>query len=276
MRYRPASTYAGPQPLLRGIWLGVMMLLVALSTIQPLAAQQFDHDNTFFPLDFVHSRVNCDTCHLQRVFKGTPTRCDGCHGTQGRMRAIAPSARHIPIIEDCHFCHQGLTWQGAVRVDHYAVLGSCQGCHNGVIASGKNANHIQSSENCDNCHRTNHWLNAVFDHSEIVGNCQSCHNGLIATGKPPDHILSGDNCQDCHRTLAWLPVPRVDHGSVIGSCSSCHNNVIAIGQPADHVVTNEECNVCHLTTNWTTITSNRQASAPSSRPGVTDSGWIER
>jgi hypothetical protein len=237
--------------------IGVLLaVLLTLFNCPASLAQQFDHDNTRFPLDFTHQRVACDSCHLQNVFAGTPIQCRACHNNSARIRASAPSPTHIRHTGECEFCHLSGSWENVGRVDHYAVIGTCQSCHNGFTATGKHPGHVQSSEVCDNCHRTNSWANAVFDHSNISTNCQNCHNGTRATGKPADHLLSNSTCDDCHNTLAWTPA-QVDHISVIGSCSSCHNNIIAIGKAADHPATTEECNVCHSTTTFTNPTSPR-------------------
>ncbi len=237
--------------------IAAMALLLSLLFV-PAVAQEttrsFDHDETNFPLDFVHARVACDSCHVQGVFRGTPTRCHQCHTLSGRIQASAPSPNHIRTTTDCEFCHRAGVWEQVTRVDHFAVTGSCQSCHNGVIATGKNPGHIQSSDNCDDCHRTFTWLGAVFDHSGISASCISCHNGVVATPKHPQHIQTTDTCEDCHRTISWVPVVRVDHNAVFGACSTCHNGVIAEGKDADHVVTTEECDVCHSTLNWTDVT----------------------
>ncbi len=236
-------------------WLNMLsaLLLTLLSVatmISPANAQSFDHDETNFPLDIVHAREKCDACHIQGVFKGTPTQCSGCHSNSGRIQASAPSAKHMRTTNDCEFCHQTGNWENVARVDHFAVTGECQSCHNNVVAVGKHPGHIESSDVCDNCHRTNSWLDAVFDHAGITGNCQLCHNGVIATGKNTNHILSTDNCEDCHRTTGFSPVYTVDHISVIGNCSSCHNGIIAGGKHPTHMLTNQECDNCHTTVAW--------------------------
>jgi len=237
----------------------LMVLAMGASAQSSTPGQPFYHDETNFPLDFVHSRVSCDSCHIQAVFIGTPTRCASCHTHSGLIRATAPSPTHIRTTEDCEFCHQAGGWESVGKVDHFAVVGTCQSCHNGVIATGKNQGHIQSSDNCDDCHRTFTWLGAVFDHSDIMGNCQSCHNGVTADGKNPTHILTTDNCDDCHRTVSWTPVLRVDHVAVLGSCSSCHNGVTATGKDVNHFITTLECDNCHNTLNWITLEFRHQS-----------------
>lgn len=235
------------------IWL--LVLVTASAVAADADKRVFDHDQTSFPLDYIHARVNCDICHVQRVFAGTPTRCHECHQQGGRIRASAPSPMHIRTTNDCEFCHQSGSWENVFRVDHFAVTGSCQSCHDGITAIGKDPGHIQSSDNCDDCHRTFSFQDAVFDHSGIAASCISCHNGISATGKPPLHILTSDTCEDCHRTISWVPVIQVDHDAVIGTCSSCHNGVTAEGKNAEHIVTTEECDVCHSTLNWTDVTN---------------------
>ena len=220
-------------------------------------AQDFNHDETDFPLDATHERVSCDNCHIKAVFQGTPTQCWSCHSLTGRIRASTASPQHISTTRDCEYCHQTGNWAYVVKVDHFAVLGTCQSCHDGVTALGKDPGHIQSSDVCDDCHRTFLWADAGFDHTGVVGNCIGCHNGVTATGKNPTHILTTDVCEDCHSTISWSPVIRVDHNAVIGSCFSCHNGVVAQGkeQIPDHDMvagsTSNDCALCHSSLAWT-------------------------
>lgn len=232
----------------------LLTLLLFTGMPQIANAQKFDHDETLFPLDIVHAREKCDACHIQGVFKGTPTQCSGCHSNTGRIQASAPSPKHMRTTDDCEFCHQTGNWENVVRVDHFAVTGECQACHNGIVAIGKHPGHIQSSDVCDNCHRTNSWHDAVFDHEGITGNCQICHNGVIATPKNTNHMLTTDNCEDCHTTFTFAPVYKVDHISVIGTCSSCHNNIIAEGKTPTHMPTVLGCESCHTTISWSNST----------------------
>jgi hypothetical protein len=58
-------------------------------TISKWSAGSFDHNKTDYPLDGAHSRVRCVQCHTQqkeldarviRLYRGTPKKCDECHG----------------------------------------------------------------------------------------------------------------------------------------------------------------------------------------------------
>lgn len=208
---------------------------------------EFNHDETNFPLDFRHAIVDCESCHVEGIFIGTPRQCGSCHSNSGRIKASAPSSQHIRVVGDCDYCHTPTLWSNVVRVDHAAVQGSCASCHNDVIAEGKNPGHVPSSNICDACHTTLSWK---FYHIDTTSNCVSCHNGGIAEGKNPGHITSTASCEDCHNTRDWVPVVRVDHGSVIGTCFSCHNGVIAEGKDPSHVPSSNDCEVCHSALGW--------------------------
>ena len=234
-----------------GTWL--IALITFLCGFLPVAVaaldlgQEFDHDETRFPLDFKHALAACESCHQQGIFVGAPRRCADCHSNTGRIKASAAPNTHIRVIGDCDYCHTADSWANLPRIDHSVVVGNCANCHNGVVSTGKNAGHVASSNICDDCHTTYSWK---FYHVNISSNCVFCHNGSIAEGKNPAHILSTDNCEDCHRTSKWSPVVKVDHGAVLGTCVSCHNGVIAQGKGPSHVPSSDDCALCHRVTGW--------------------------
>ena len=233
--------------------ISLITILLSTCSIYAHAAdteQVFNHDETYFPLDSTHSLVNCESCHIQGIFIGTPMQCWRCHSSTGRIRASVASPQHISTTQDCDFCHRSGGWANVFKVDHFAVLGSCQSCHNGITATGKNVGHIQSSNVCDDCHRTFSWLGTVFNHTGIVSNCFDCHNSIVATGKNPAHILTTNTCEDCHSPIGWSPVIKVDHSAVIGSCFSCHNGIIAEGKSDGHIVSSNDCATCHSSLAW--------------------------
>jgi hypothetical protein len=47
----------------------VCTFLLLLSTQLMAADTEFDHFNTGFPLDGLHERVQCDSCHVSGTFK---------------------------------------------------------------------------------------------------------------------------------------------------------------------------------------------------------------
>ena len=239
MRFIFASDY-------RKLLAGLLLLLAAWSQAQ---GASFDHDATRFPLQGFHRFVECETCHVNGRFKGTPMDCVACHGGSSQIPGGGKTLHHMPTTNACSDCHRPEGWQIVTRFDHSQVIGHCGQCHNGIIQPGKPANHIVSSDQCDSCHNTLSWNRAQFDHSGITQPCSSCHNGSTATGKPGNHIQTSAECGTCHNTRAWLPA-GFDHSGITQPCSSCHNGSTATGKPGNHIQTTAECGSCHNTRAW--------------------------
>lgn len=183
-------------------WL--LFVAMVLSAHFVAAAEPFNHDTTGYLLNGAHTQVRCETCHVHGIFKGTPQRCQGCHGDAATIALTKKGPNHVTTIAPCDDCHTEFNWANA-RMDHTVVTGTCLSCHNGVKATGKSVNHVPSADTCDDCHITIAWTPARFDHSGVTGPCMNCHNGVIATGKPPGHIPTTDDCSSCHTTTAWIP-----------------------------------------------------------------------
>lgn len=227
---------------------------------ESLIAAEFDHDATRFPLDGFHRFVECEVCHINGRFKGTPKDCRSCHGGSSLIPGGGKSMHHILSSDNCADCHSESAWAQVTRFDHSQVIGNCYSCHNGTQQTGKPVNHVVSSNQCEACHNTLTWSVARFDHSGITAVCSSCHNGQIATGKPGDHINTSAECDQCHSTRGWTPA-SFDHSNITGSCSSCHNGIDATGKDSSHFVTNRECDYCHNTSSWSISRFIHQSSA---------------
>lgn len=226
----------------------LITLLTLLLTQISHADDSFDHDTTGFLLSGAHSRLRCESCHMHGIFKGTPLRCQGCHGQASTIATTRKGPVHIESNEACDDCHTEVSWLNA-RMDHVAITGSCVSCHNGVKAAGKHSRHVQSHNRCEDCHRTIAWKPARFDHSGITGSCFSCHNGTTAKGKSPNHIQSGNSCEDCHRTTGWVPA-GFDHSNITSGCFTCHNGTRATGKSPGHIASSNNCDDCHRTSAW--------------------------
>lgn len=210
--------------------------------------EEFDHGLSGFILTGQHSILSCESCHIRGIFKGIPTRCEGCHDRVSQIASSIKPLNHLQTNASCDDCHTDSAWS-LVRMDHSELTGSCETCHNGTRAEGKPVDHVQTSSSCDSCHLTVAWIPARFDHNNVSGQCYNCHNGTTATGKTPDHIASGTACDDCHSTFAWIPA-RFDHSNITNQCLTCHNGVTATGKDNNHFVTTEDCSVCHSTSYW--------------------------
>ncbi len=179
---------------------GALLVLVAAGGVsaQRGPGAVFDHFTTAFRLDGAHQFAECESCHVDGQFVGTPTRCGGCHAEGTRVRATPRPAQHIATTELCDSCHRTNTWAPVIAVDHLETLGTCASCHDGRHALGKPANHIPASNQCGDCHRTTAFSPATFDHAGITSACVSCHNGTTAVGKPVNHVPATNLCEDCH------------------------------------------------------------------------------
>jgi predicted CXXCH cytochrome family protein len=231
--------------------------MVKVAAVTPAAvvndAVGFDHASTGFFLEGAHAIADCSSCHLQGVFKGTPTQCNTCHAPGSRMSGQSMPAGHIKATPICEECHSSQQWTPLVRMNHDVVNGSCSSCHNGKNAAGKSSGHISSGNDCETCHTTFSWTTSIFDHSGVApGTCFTCHNGSRATGKKTNHVASANTCDDCHSTNAWTPA-LFDHGGVTGNCSSCHNGTTATGRNGTHIQTTSLCEDCHGTTSFSPV-----------------------
>ena len=159
---------------MKRILLAVLALALASLPFSDTASAQsngafFDHDLTEFPLTGRHQTTNCEDCHVDGTFEGTPMNCNVCHGAGSSRAETRPSTSHVPIQTSCSDCHTTRYWEPA-RMDHSTITGNCSSCHLGSSAQTKPAGHIQSSDQCSDCHGTLSWQGARFDHASIVDN----------------------------------------------------------------------------------------------------------
>ncbi len=278
----------------------------------------FDHSKTAFPLTGSHSNVNCQNCHVNNVFKGTPKDCVSCHS--------GDDAHKGQFGTDCASCHNTSKWQDAT-FDHsktaFPLTGShnnvnCQSCHvNNVFKgtpkdcvschSGDDAHKGQFGTNCASCHNTSKWQDATFDHSQtafpLTGShngvaCQNCHVNNVFKGTPQDCASChsnddahqgrfGTDCASCHNTSNWQDA-TFDHSKsgfpltgahVNVNCQNCHVNNVFQGTPSACSSCHQEpaihsglfgtdCSSCHTTSAWTPASFNGQHTFPINHGGA--------
>jgi hypothetical protein len=232
-------------------------------------ARDFNHLSTGFPLLGLHTTVECGSCHVAGIFKGTPKNCAGCHTKGMRVVATPKSLKHLVTTEPCEVCHtNAVTFYGA-RYNHgKAVTGQCTTCHNGVIATGRAASHSSGNKltkSCDSCHRTYAWLPANWNHFGNTAACVTCHDvgkdgaayrKIAIAGTSPEafahNALNASlSCESCHHNYSSWYGATYDHAAAGSVCSSCHNGSRATGKSSGHAVTTAECSECHIgTTSW--------------------------
>jgi len=206
----------------------------------------------------IDTTEECNACHTTEAWvasfdHSTLTSSQSCIDCHNGTQATGKTATHINTSDNCGACHAtGPTpWipVAPANVDHNEVIGTCSSCHNGTTATGKPADHIDTTAECDTCHSVGAWLPAVVDHSSFVNNCIDCHNGTNASGKSNTHISTSDLCESCHAKFPanWAPVAptSVDHAQVVGTCTSCHNGTIASGKGPNHISSSDNCDTCH-------------------------------
>ena len=156
----------------------------------------FDHARATYPLTGLHFPVACEKCHINKIFKGTPTECNACH---------AKNDKHYGQFgPNCSACHNTGGWLPST-FNHALNRFPLTGAHVGLA--------------CTSCHS-----NFNFQSTSPV--CVSCH------GEPGYHAgVFGTDCAKCHSTINWSASYNGSHPNIDGknginhegaSCKDCH------------------------------------------------------
>jgi hypothetical protein len=260
----------------------------------------FNHNLANFKLTGRHANVACLNCHVNNVFRGTPSNCKTCHASD--------DAHNGQFGSDCGSCHTTGGWKPATfnhNLANFKLTGrhvnvACLNCHVNNVFKGTPSNckacHAsddahkgQFGSDCGSCHTTGGWKPATFDHNlsnfKLTGrhvsiNCSSCHINNVYKGTPTNcntcHAGNdthkgqfGPDCGSCHSTSGWTPA-NFDHSrsgfALTGAhaslnCSQCHSSGVYSGlsascnschaEPAVHAgMFGTNCGQCHTTNNW--------------------------
>jgi hypothetical protein len=211
----------------------------------------FDHSTAKFKLDGKHTSADCESCHSNGVFEGTPTTCIGCHQKDDEHAGN--------LGQDCAACHTTAGWKPAT-FDHSKADFKLDGEHSEVA--------------CEKCHLTKAY-------KDTPSACYACHE------KDDDHKGKyGKDCAACHSTNGWKPATfdhnlskfRLDGGHANVTCEKCHPNARFAGtplvcegchsDPAYHSgMFNQSCSSCHNTSAWLPATYNGPHSFPMNHGG---------
>jgi hypothetical protein len=153
----------------------------------------FDHSLAAFKLEGEHAEAACESCHVNKQFKGTPTDCYSCHQKDDDHNGQFGT--------DCAACHNPSSWDN-VSFDHNRSNFPLTGAHANVA--------------CENCH-----ANGQFQGLSTA--CATCH------AEPASHAGQfGTDCAACHSTTAWKPAEfngkhsfPIRHGGG-ATCATCH------------------------------------------------------
>ena len=133
------------------------LLLLAKTSSDSVAKTKFDHLTTGFRLEGAPRAAECESCHTDGVFAGTPTNCENCHTQASRIQATWKPPTHLQTSNSCDACHRSFAWVSVARFDHLEVRGTCSSCHNNMIVAGQQPQHIPTTAECDSCHNTRFW-----------------------------------------------------------------------------------------------------------------------
>ncbi|GIV30823.1 MAG: hypothetical protein KatS3mg029_0174 [Saprospiraceae bacterium] len=222
------------------------------------ADDNFNHDNTGFPLTGAHTALECLDCHANG-FSGTPSDCVACHETQFNNTT---NPDHVALglptsCDDCHTTEPG--WAPATFAIHdqfWELTGA----------------HAEIANECAACHAGNY--------NSTPNTCVGCHQSDYDESANPSHVNLAlpSSCDDCHTTEpGWAPAafPIHDdfwpllgaHASISDDCAACHggnyNNTpnTCVGCHQDdynqttdpnHVVNQypTDCTICHDENAW--------------------------
>jgi len=180
----------------------------ACHTADGWAPAKFDHNLAAFKLEGAHANVACEKCHVNNVYKGTPSDCYSCHKQDDEHNGRFGT--------DCSACHNPSDWRDA-SFDHdrsnFPLTGAhvdlaCERCHSNGQFQGLNTACVACHENpgfhrgafgtnCAECHNTFNWFDAqYFGPHPTFGE----HGGI-------NH--EGATCRDCHPSTVFAYLPCV-------------------------------------------------------------------
>jgi hypothetical protein len=132
---------------------------------------RFDHDWTGFKLTGKHTQSDCQSCHVNNVYKGTPHLCVSCH-----KEPPVPKVHRSHYGTSCAQCHSTSTWAHAAfehkkfSINHGRRQNTCATCHTDMSQPKKYT--------CYNCHEHRpQKIERIHARRNIesLQNCVDCH-----------------------------------------------------------------------------------------------------
>ncbi len=224
--------------LLAGVWALALLVFPTSVRTQWETPNRAFHKATGFPLDGRHQTVPCQACHVNGVFKGTPTTCFSCHWIRRQ-----DDRYKTRLGAQCEACHTTTSWLPA-RWNHAAQAGVALSPQHLTLA-------------CDTCHRDGNFSTPGVD-------CASCHMRDYQATTQPNHAAAGfpTACETCHRpsdvSFQQATFNHNQYFPLVGAhatqaCATCHRNSVYKGTPTD-------CVGCHRA-DYDRTTSPNHASA---------------
>ncbi len=236
---------------------------------------RFDHSETSFLLEGLHTEAQCAECHIDGQFEGLSTTCSECH--------TEPEMHTGLFLESCDTCHSADGWSPALLenqiFEHSSQAGfslirhtkdyetqalTCISCHQNDLKEFE----VQT---CITCHR-DYDAEFMGQHQVVYGaDCLGCHDGLdrYSDFKHEDvFLLDGKHatttCESCHHDHVFQGTPSLCvechaepaiHANWFGlKCQNCHTNdawipaaMLRHGFPLEHGDGDpQSCTTCHV------------------------------
>lgn len=221
--------------------------------------EAFDHDLTGFVLEGKHTRVDCKTCHTNKMTDPmSHNRCADCHADFHQGEFITLTRK-----PDCKDCHTVEGFSGSVytiemhnnsvfplKGSHLATpciachqkddqwtfrnIGSkCADCHSD-IHQGFLAEKYYPQQACEQCHVPDTWAAITFDHRQTGYELQGRHEQTA--------------CISCHvpdaESKEFKVIPFAGQTT---TCMECHDN---IHDRQFDIEGQTDCRRCHLFDAW--------------------------
>jgi hypothetical protein len=222
----------------------------------------FDHTNTDFPLEGMHTGVDCRACHVERFM--TPidfSECKNCHSDYHQGEFLKNG-----ISPDCVACHsldKGFNFTLFEINDHQKTDFPLEGAH---VATPCFACHVDEREdrwsfanmgtNCIDCHDNFHE-GFLAEKYYPDNNCTACHgseswDAITFNHKSTDWPLTGKHttvsCRACHfEILEENNSISQNFSNLDTNCAACHDNVHGDSFAEKGI---PDCNRCHVTSSW--------------------------
>ncbi|QNJ96620.1 cytochrome c family protein [Constantimarinum furrinae] len=222
----------------------------------------FDHSITDFPLEGMHTGVDCRACHIERF--STPidfSECKSCHSDyhNGEFAENGIS----PDCKTCHTLDKGFDFTLFTIEDHQKSDFPLEGAH---IATPCFACHVDERENrwtfamtdtrCIDCHSNFH---EGFLAAEFIPNndCTACHgndswDAITFDHSQTDWPLTGQHnnvsCSACHFEISEdKKLISQNFSNLDTNCASCHENIHGDSFAVNGIT---DCARCHVTNSW--------------------------
>jgi len=236
------------------------------------AKNEFNHNQTRFPLEGKHNGLICSSCHTtgnKLKFKGFKIcqdchsdyhqgqfrltklkgQCEQCHNVNGFSPASFTIDQHnkgnytlqgAHLAVPCFLCHKKMN-AGTVHETMQFKFEStrCIVCHQSVHKETEKKylsliSSITGQDGCEYCHQVNSWAEIDFDHTQTK---------FALEGK---HVST--SCINCHKKEEGTQNILLDNAFV--ECQSCHQDKHAGQFISDKGTQKTNCQQCHTPNNW--------------------------